>query len=102
MLSTTWFHTFFVLSFCFCLRFDKVRMRSINSKLFDIRLSPTTSGSELNITPTYYEDDLYKILGLSLNASRAELRDAYWAIAFRTHPDKNDTPAAICEFRNAR
>lgn len=59
------------------------------------------TGIGLSIEPTVYQDDLYGVLGLHLNATKVQLRDAYWAIAFRTHPDRNDTPEALCDFRNA-
>ena len=71
--------------------------RSIQTKLDE----SYAVGSSISIAPTVYREDLYDVLGLSLNATKVELRDAYWAIAFKTHPDRNDTPEALCEFRNA-
>ena len=59
------------------------------------------SGTSPRIDPAFYQEDLYEVLGLHLNATKVELRDAYWAIAFRTHPDRNDTPEALSDFRNA-
>ena len=78
-------------------RRDRLSGRSTITKLDE----SYASDSSLKIEPTVYQEDLYGILGLSLNASRVQLRDAYWAIAFKTHPDRNDTPEALCEFRNA-
>ena len=54
-----------------------------------------------SIAPTVYESDLYRVLGVQLNATRTELRDAYWKIAYQTHPDRNNTPEALGMFRNA-
>lgn len=59
------------------------------------------TGIDLSIEPTVYQDDLYGVLGVNINATKVQLRDAYWAIAFRTHPDRNDTPEALSDFRNA-
>ena len=54
-----------------------------------------------SITPTFYESDLYGVLGVPFNSTRVELRDAYWKIAYLTHPDRNNTPEALSVFRNA-
>lgn len=78
-------------------RRDRLSGRSTTTKLHET----FATGTGLSIEPTVYQEDLYGILGLSLNATRVQLRDAYWAIAFKTHPDRNNTPEALCEFRNA-
>lgn len=78
-------------------RRDRLSGRSTVTRLYE----SYAVGSGISIEPTVYQEDLYGILGVSLNASRVQLRDAYWAIAFKTHPDRNDTPEALCEFRNA-
>ena len=79
-----------------------------------IAMGPTTSyaspdydtrtkavDSSESVTPTFYEDDLYGVLGVNYTATRKELKDAYWNIAFSTHPDRNNTPEALSLFRNA-
>lgn len=76
---------------------DRLAGRSIITKLDE----SYAVGSSISIAPTVYREDLYEVLGLSLNATKIQLRDSYWAIAFKTHPDRNDTPEALCEFRNA-
>ena len=65
--------------------------------LSDTFATPTNE----NITPAFYADDLYGVLGVSLNATKQELRNAYWAIAFQNHPDRNNSPESIHIFRNA-
>jgi len=42
------------------------------------------------IEPAIYAEDLYGVLGVSPNASREELKEAYWAISLKTHPDRNN------------
>ena len=54
-----------------------------------------------SILPTYYESDLYEVLKVPLNSTRLQLRDAFWKIAYNTHPDRNNTPEALSLFRNA-
>ena len=61
------------------------------------RAAPTSE----TILPTYYESDLYEVLKVPLNSTRLQLRDAYWKIAYNTHPDRNNTPEALSLFRNA-
>jgi curved DNA-binding protein CbpA len=88
------------------IRRDRLNGRPTITKLYETS-SPLSTGPSieptvgLSIAPTVYQEDLYNVLGLSLNATKVELRDAYWAIAFRTHPDRNDTPEALSDFRNA-
>src|SRR5712691_3120631 len=43
--------------------------------------------------------DLYNLLGLSANASRDEVKAAYFAAARRFHPDSNPNPGATEEFK---
>ena len=73
------------------------RYQRVSTVLYETYASGTSS----RIEPAVYQEDLYEVLGLHLNATKVELRDAYWAIAFRTHPDRNDTPEALSDFRNA-
>jgi len=40
------------------------------------------------IDPTIYASDLYDILGLPRNATKSQIKDAYWSIASRNHPDR--------------
>ena len=71
--------------------------RRTSSRLYETY----ATGTSISIEPTVYQEDLYGVLGVPMNASKVQLRDAYWAIAFRTHPDRNDTPEALSDFRNA-
>lgn len=43
--------------------------------------------------------DLYAALGLGTEATTAELRRAYRALALQLHPDRNPDPAATARFR---
>lgn len=61
------------------------------------RATPTEDA----ITPAEYEKDLYRVLGVSSNSTKEQLRDAYWAIASRNHPDRNSSIEALWLFRNA-
>ena len=43
--------------------------------------------------------DYYDILGISKNASAADIKKAYRKLSREKHPDKNpDNPAAVTEF----
>ena len=53
------------------------------------------------IDPAVYEEDLYGVLDCSRNASKTEIKEAYWKIAMVSHPDRNSTPDAMYVFRNA-
>jgi DnaJ-class molecular chaperone len=93
---------------CHCLQLSRYKTRphltrhNLNRRATIIRLYETVATSSGPIVlPTVYESDLYGVLGLSINATKVELKDAYWAIAFKTHPDRNDTPEALSQFRNA-
>eukprot|EP01041_Mallomonas_annulata_P001602 gene1602-3094_t len=61
----------------------------------------TVTPTEDTIDPASYTKDLYKVLGVLPNASRTELRDAYWSIASQNHPDRNKSQPALEIFRNA-
>eukprot|EP01035_Chromulina_nebulosa_P026048 gene26048-34047_t len=66
------------------------------------RLADTNSKESYEkIDPAVYSEDLYGVLGVSPNASREELKEAYWAISFKNHPDRNNTIEALYTFRNA-
>ena len=55
------------------------------------RLADTNSKESYEkIDPAVYSEDLYGVLGVSPNASREELKEAYWAISFKNHPDRNN------------
>jgi len=51
--------------------------------------------------PTVYAEDLYGVLGVSSNATTAEIKDAYKSLMFQNHPDRNASTAALYLFRNA-
>lgn len=54
-----------------------------------------------SIEPPKYTEDLYAVLGVSLNASKAEVKQAYHKIAYSSHPDRNTTLEANYVFQNA-
>lgn len=66
-------------------------------KLQGTKVSPADEA----IQPTVFAEDLYAVLGVSRNASREQLRDGYWRIAFQNHPDRNKSTAALEIYRNA-
>ena len=43
-----------------------------------------------SIDSTNYLSNLYEILGMQRNATKIELRNAYWNIASKSHPDRNN------------
>jgi len=51
--------------------------------------------------PTVYVDNLYEALGVAPNSTTDQIKDAYKAIVFQNHPDRNNTVAALYTFRNA-
>lgn len=53
------------------------------------------------ISPVMYADDLYSVLGLQMDASKREIKEAYWKIAAPNHPDRNKSDEALYIFRNA-
>ena len=71
-----------------------------NNRLFQLSGTVTTPTGD-NLEPAYYERDLYRVLGVAKNATRTELRDAYWVIASQNHPDRNKTQRALEIFRNS-
>lgn len=52
------------------------------------QLYQSISPSDEIIDPAIYSSDLYEVLGLLRNASKAQIKDAYWSIASRNHPDR--------------
>ena len=66
---------------------------------FDSALNCHAQPSSESIDKAVYAKDPYKVLGVSRNASKKELRDAYWALAFQNHPDRNKSQAALEIFR---
>lgn len=61
----------------------------------------TTSQWETVSEPTVYAEDLYGVLGVSSNATTAEIKDSYKSLMFLNHPDRNASTAALYLFRNA-
>lgn len=53
------------------------------------------------VLPTFFEEDLYSILGVPQNSTKNEIRTAYMSLVARYHPDRDDSPAAIAIFQNA-
>lgn len=51
-------------------------------------LKDTNTNKEV-IEPAIYNTDFYGVLGITKNASRIEVKNAYWGIASRNHPDRN-------------
>ena len=54
-----------------------------------------------SITPATYRSDLYGVLGVPRNASREELKKAYWNIVSYNHPDRNNSEEALWFYQNA-
>lgn len=83
-----------------------VRRNVIKSKFFptSIPLFASDTPSQLWETvkePTVYVEDLYGALGVLSNATTAEIKEAYKALVFQNHPDRNDSIIALYTFRNA-
>ena len=53
------------------------------------------------ITPATYRSDLYGVLGVSRNASKEDLKKAYWNIVSYNHPDRNNSMEALWIYQNA-
>jgi len=68
-------------------------------RFIDSAISCHAKPTSESIEKAVYAKDPYKVLGVSRNASKKELRDAYWALAFQNHPDRNKTQAALEIFR---
>lgn len=60
-----------------------------------------SSSSTVDATPAVYADDLYGVLGVSKNSTSREIKSAYWQLATKYHPDRDDSPQALEIFRNA-
>ena len=61
---------------------------SSSSSSSSFQLYQSISPSDEIIDPVIYSSDLYEVLGLLRNASKAQIKDAYWTIASRNHPDR--------------
>lgn len=48
------------------------------------------------------ESDYYKVLGVAVGASAAQIRRAYRKLAMRYHPDRNGSPEAAEKFKQVR
>eukprot|EP01040_Poterioochromonas_malhamensis_P010611 gene10611-11553_t len=60
------------------------------------------SGLEDDIlAPAVFREDLYQVLNVPMNSTRKQLKEAYWKIAFNSHPDRNKTLDALYLYRNA-
>ena len=51
--------------------------------------------------PTVYVENLYEALGVQPNSTTEEIKEAYKALVFQNHPDRNGSVAALYLFRNA-
>ena len=62
--------------------------KTSSSPSSSFQLYQSISPSDEIIGPAIYSSDLYEVLGLLRNASKAQIKDAYWTIASRNHPDR--------------
>ena len=62
--------------------------KTSSSSSSSFQLYQSISPSDEIIDPAIYSSDLYEVLGLLRNASKAQIKDAYWTIASRNHPDR--------------
>ena len=62
--------------------------KTSSSSSSSFQLYQSISPSNEIIDPAIYSSDLYEVLGLLRNASKAQIKDAYWTIASRNHPDR--------------
>ena len=65
------------------------RIQHSRNSLHVLKGTQTTPVDQDARTTAEYEKDLYGVLGVSSNSTKEQLRDAYWAIASRNHPDRN-------------
>ena len=96
----------FLLIAVSCLSFDsysflKSPYSDTRRRLYFSLFGTVVSPSDELITPTIYEKDLYAILGVSKDSTKAEIKQAYLSIVFNNHPDRNNSEEAIHIFRNA-
>jgi DnaJ-class molecular chaperone len=66
-----------------------------------VRKGTTAQETSERIEPAVYRKDLYSVLGIKRSSTQKEIRDAYWAIAVISHPDRNNSQEALELFRNA-
>jgi hypothetical protein len=53
------------------------------------------------ILSSFYEENLYEVLNIKSDATKLQVKEAYWSISARNHPDRNNTIESLAVFRNA-
>ena len=76
-------------------RSQKVFRYTINFALKDNFVNGNAKVSNERIDPAFYVEDLYGVLGVPATASREELKEAYWSISSRNHPDRNNVISTL-------
>lgn len=99
--STRFFIMFYltIYSTAFLYQYSPFYFQPFTHRITSIKSQASESTEK--IEPAVYRKDLYAVLGVTRSSTQREIRDAFWAIAVTSHPDRNSSQEALELFRNA-